>query len=724
MAKKKVTKEALKAMIADGLRNSAGYYGGELQRRREKALEYYLGYPMGNEVEGRSKVISTDIMDTVESMLPSMLKAFAGSSKVVKFEPVGPEDEAAAEMVSDYCNHIFLKDNPGILLMHEAFKDALLSGFGCFKTYWDEKVDVTTETYEGLTEEEMVLLLDDPEVEAVEHSVEEASGMGLVEGAPMAPASRFHDLKIRRTKRNKRVVVETVAPEDFYIERRARNIDEANFIAHRSRYTASDLVAMGYKRSVIDGIPSLDEEDFSTEKLLREQIDDSDFGNTQIGEDAHDPTRREIWLYDCYIKTDRNGDGIAEWVRVLAAGSGSYTILDEEEVTEPPFSVLIPIPMPHRFFGMSLADQLFEIQDMKTSLWRNYLDNIYVQSNHRVEVVEGMVNMEDALNSRPGGVVRVKQPGMMRELTTTPIGGQILEGLRYADEVKEVRTGVTRHSQGLDQDSLNPNQTATGIQLMLTMSQQRIEMIGRIFAEGGVKDLFKKILKLVVQHQQQERIVRIQNSWVPIDPSNWSTQYDVSILVGLGHGNDEKRAVALSNVLAAQKDLAANMGFGQGSLVQRNNVYAALMDMTKEGGVEGAKYFTAPAPDNSDVPAPQPDPNQMFMESQLAIEGKKLEVKQQEMQIEHEHKMHEMQAEMEMKRREFDIKLTELDQKMAIEREKISAQMEQTAAKIAADAEAGATKLAIEAEMARERLEHETHEKNKDREPLIMTEID
>ena len=163
---------------------------------------------------------------------------------------------------------------------------------------------------------------------------------------------------------------------------------------------------------------------------MREQLDDSDFGSSHNGGDAFDPTRRELWLYDCYIKCDRNGDGIAEWVRVLAGGSGAHTILDEEEVDGPPFATLIPIPMPHRFFGMSLADQLFEIQEIKTSLWRNYLDNVYVQSNHRVEVVEGMVNLEDALNSRPGGVVRVKQPGMIREMPTQAIGGQILEGLR------------------------------------------------------------------------------------------------------------------------------------------------------------------------------------------------------------------------------------------------------------------------------------------------------
>ena len=714
--RKKVTTQALKAIISDGLRNSAGYYGGELQRRREKALEYYLGYPMGNEIEGRSRVISTDVMDTVESMLPSLLKAFTSTNDVVKFEPVGPEDEAAAGVVSDYCNHIFLKDNPGVMLLHEVFKDALLSGFGCLKTQWVEKTDVTTEMYEGLTDEEMVLMLADKEVEAVEHTVnEEQVSLGSDDLSLEAPASRSHDLKIRRKKNTGRVVIESVAPEDLFIERRARTLEEANFVAHRARYTASDLVAMGYKKSVIDNIPSVSDEHLGTEQLLREGLDDSDFGNYQGGEDAHDPSRREIYLYDTYVKVDRNGDGIAEWVRVLAAGSGAYEILDEEEVAEPPFSCLIPIPMPHRFFGMSLADQLFTIQDIKTSLWRNYLDSVYIGNNHRHEVVEGMVNMDDMLNSRPGGIVRVKQPGMVRELQHSPVGPSVLEAMRYADEVKEVRTGVTKNAQGIHQDQLNPNATATGVKLMLGMAQQRIEMIGRIFAEGGVKDVFSKILKCVVMHQQQERMVRIHNQWVPMDPRNWDTQYDVTIQVGLGYGNDEKRALALTNVINAQKELAGNMGFGPGSIVSRQNVYASLTDLTKEGGIDGAKYFTQPAPDGSDMPQPQPDPNQTFMENQLKIEGEKLNVRREEIQAEQARKMQELEAELQMKGQELEMKMAEMNQRLAIEREKIAANIEQTAAKIAADAEAGASKLAVEAEMARERLEHETFEGDKDR---------
>lgn len=720
MAKrKKVTKETLKSLIAEGIRTSAGYHGGELQRRREKALEYYLSYPMGNEVEGRSAVISSDVMDTVESMLPSLLKPFTGSGEVVKFAPVGPEDEASAEQATKYVNHIFLKDNPGVQLLHEGFKDALLSGIGIFKTYYENKKDVTTETYENLSMEEVTLLLADPEVEAVEHSYEEqmSAELGLFDG-DVAPASTpsyssGHSVKIRRTKTKGRCVVETVAPEDFYIERKARTLDEANFVASRTRYTASDLIALGYKQSLVDQIPTLDEEDFTTEKLLREQIDDADFGGSHTGEDSYDPTRREIWLYDCYLKADRNGDGIAEWIRVLAGGSGSYLILDEEEVEEPPFSTIVPIPMPHRFFGMSIADQTFMIQDVKTSLLRNLLDNIYLQNNHRTEVVEGMCNMDDLLNSRPGGIVRVKQPGMVREMTAAPVGGDVLSALEYADQIKEVRTGVTKHSQGLDQDSLNPNQTATGVKLMLNMSQQRIEMIGRLFADGGVKDLFKKILKCVSMHQNQERVIRLNNQWVPMDPRNWNTEYDVTVMVGLGHGNDEMRVSALTNVLNAQKELAANMGFDSGSIVSRQNVYSALVDLVKEGGVEAEKYFTQPAPDGSDIPPPKPDANEMFMQSQMKIENDKLIIKREEMQIDHSEKMQELQAEMEIKQQEMQLKVMELEQKLAIEREKISADMEQTAAQIAADAESGSAKLEVEASLARERLEHQSIENDK-----------
>ena len=711
--RKKVTSENLKSIIADGIRNSAGYYGGELQRRREKGLEYYLGYPMGTEVEGRSKVISTDVMDAVESMLPSLLKAFIGSGDTVKFEPTGPEDEAQADQATDYCNFVFHKDNDGATLMHETFKDALLSGFGCFKTFWEEKESAATETYEDLSDEEVALLLSDPEVEAVEHTAEDEGGTSPVLGE-VAPAS--HSIKIRRKSKVGRVVVGTVAPEDFFIDRRARFLDEATFVADRNRYTASDLSALGYSKKVIDSIPAFDEEDFSTEKLLREQIDDADFGGGHADHGAFDPSRKEFWLYDCYIRVDRNGDGISELVRCLAAGSGTYVILEEEEVEDFPYAPLVPIPMPHRFFGMSLADQLFEIQDTKTALWRNLLDNVYLQNNQRNEVVDGMVNMSDLLNSRPGGVVRVKQPGMIKPMVATPVGNHILEALEYSDHVKEVRTGVTKHSQGIDTDQLNAGNTATGVKMVLGMAQQRVEMIARLFAEGGVKKLFKDILRLISTHQDAPRMVRLRNSWVPMDPRNWKTSYDVSISVGLGNGTDEQRIMALTQYLNAQKEIGANMGFGPGSLVSRKNVYDALIDMGKEAGLDAArKYFTEPAPDGSDIPKPQPDPNQMFMQSQLKIEGDKVALQRDKMQIEHQQEMQKLEMESQTKQAEMELKLAEMQQRMAIEREKISAGMEKTAAQISADAEAGSAKLEVEASLARERLEHQSFERERER---------
>lgn len=702
--RKRVSEEGLKAIIADGIRTSAGYQGGELQRRREKALEYYLGYPNGKEVEGRSSVLSTDVMDTVESMLPGLLKPFTAAGEVVRFDPVGPEDEAQADQATEYVNHVFLKKNNGFQLLHEGFKDALLSGIGVFYYYWDEREDVTRETYEGLPTEELVLLLADDNIEPVEHT-ERDDGL--------------HDVTIARTSQVGSVKIDTIAPEDFLIERKARFLEEANFVAHRVKTTASDLLAMGFSKAKVDSIQSHDEEDLSTERLLREGLDDSDFGNNSTGEDAFDDSRRQIWLYNCFVKTDRNGDGIAEIVNVLAAGSGSYEILDEQEVDDFPYACLIPIPMPHRFFGMSLADQLFEVQDIKTALWRSLLDNVYLSNNARHEVVEGQVNMNDMINSRPGGVVRVKAPGMINQLQSMPVAGQALSALEYADTVKENRTGVTKYNQGLDANSLN--QTATGVNLIMGMAQQRIEMIARLFAEGGIRDLFVGILKLVVQHQTRPEMVRLYNEWVPMDPRNWKTEYDITVNVGLGSGSQEQQVMVMNKILEIQREIASNMGMGQGSLVTRKNIYNSLKKMAEAAGLKDpASYFTPPAPDGSDEPQPQPDPNVVFMQTQLEIEREKLSVKMQEMQTKHAHDMHELNARMDLEREKMEMQ-------MALEREKLAVSMEETAAKIAADAEAGSTKLQVQAALEREKAELaavsqelDRAERQADKDPVVV----
>ena len=694
MAKfKKVTTEQLKGIVNDGIRTSAGYHGGELQRRREEALERYLGYKDGSEIEGRNQIISTDVMDTIESMLPPLLKPFTSTSDMVRFEPVGPEDEQAADQATQYANHVFLKQNDGFQLLHETFKDALLSGVGVFKFWWDEKIDVTSETYEGLTEEELTLLMNNPDVEATEHTFDETTGL--------------HDVKLRQEKKTGKVKVETVAPEDFLIERKARTLEEAQFVGHKIRVTQSDLIAMGYDREKVDKLSSYDEEELSTERLIREGLDDSDFGDNSTGDDTNDRSRRVIWLYECYIRTDRNGDGIAELVKILAAGSGTYDILDEEEVDALPFSVLIPIPMPHRFFGLSVADQVIPLQRIKTSLWRNLLDNVHLANNQRHEVVEGLVNMSDMMSSRPGGIVRTKQPGMIKPLTSQPVGGSILQALEYADAVKEERTGVTKYNQGLDSEALN--QTATGVNLIMGMAQQRILMIARLFAEGGIRSLFAGILRLVVTHQQQEQIVRIRNEWVPMDPRNWKTQYDITINVGLGSGSEQEQAQLMQLVLSTQEKLASQMGFGQGSLVSRKNVYNALKKLTETAGAKDATaYFTPPASDGSDQPEPKPDPNQMFMESQIQIEREKLQVQLKKMETEHEHQMHELEAKTSLEREKMQINAM-------LEREKMASQMEQTAAKIAADAEAGATRLQVQAHIERQKAERDAVDKEIDR---------
>jgi len=674
---KSLSKESLRAIVQAGLESSANYFGGQLQRRREKALDYYFGYPLGNEVAGRSTVVSTEVRDVIEGMLPGLLRPFTSAGDVVRFDPVGPEDEQAAEQATQYCNHVFKKMNSGFTLLHEGFKDALISGMGCFKVWWDEREEDVVEEYEGLSDEELTLLLDDADIEVVEHTL-------IIDDGVMPTTT--NNVRVKRVRQDGRIRIDTVAPEDFFIDRQARTLEEAQFVAHRVKYHASDLLAMGYSKKQIEKIPSSTNEEFGTETQIREALDDSNFGDGGPSEDAHDPSRREIWLYECYIRADRNGDGISERLKILAAGSGSYEILDIEEVDAFPFAVLIPIPMPHRFFGMSLADQLFDIQEIKTQLWRQLLDNLFSMNHQRSEVVEGQVNMADMLNSRPGGVVRVKAPGMIKPLVTQPAGNQIVAALEYADVVEERRTGYSRLNQGMDVNALGNNTTATGVNALVGMAQQRVEMMARIFAEGGVKNLFRLIFKLVQQHQQREQMLRLRNEWVVIDPRTWASQMDLSISVGLGTGTHDQQLAQISSVLSTQHTIASEMGMGEGSLVTRGNIYRTLIRQAELAGVPAPEaYYTQP-PEGPD-PQPGPAPADRFMESQIQVEMAKIEAGREKVRTAHEHEMHKLEAEV------------------LIKREEITARMEIEAAKLQASAEAGATKLEVEAALTRERIE-------------------
>ena len=584
-----MTPDELRAAVIAAAEQAVGWRDGRLARERARALDLYYARPLGNEVEGRSHVVSTDVADTVEWIMPSLMRIFASGSEIVRFEPVGPEDEAAARQATDYVNHVFQVDNPGFRILYTWFKDALLQRNGILKIWWDAARDVTTERYEGLADQELAILLGDPDVEPVAYTRRPDGG---------------HDVVVRRRRQAGRVRVTPVPPEEFLISREARDLDDARFVGHRVQRTASDLVADGFPRSLVDRLPAGEDWLQNAESVARRRDGD---GVWPALDDPADAAGRRITVIEGYLRVDFDGDGISELRQVTVAGN---ELLVNEPVDMVPFADLTPILMPHTWIGRSIADLVSDIQIIKSIVLRQALDNLYLVNNARIEVVEEQVNLDDLLTARPGGVVRVKQPGAIRPLDVPPVFQSALGMVEYLDSVRENRTGVTRYNQGLHADTLN--KTASGINRIMTAAEQRLELVARLFAETGVKRLFRLILRQVAKHQQGARILRLENRWVPMDPRSWNEQMDCTVTVGIGTGSRELTLASTSQLLALIEKIVALQGGVNGPIVGLEQVHNALVQLVEAMGLKGAERFfmdpaNRPPPPLPQPPAPSPD---------------------------------------------------------------------------------------------------------------------
>ena len=647
----KKSKQEILSVLSKEIHNASGYIGGELVARRKKSLEYYLGMPLGNEQEGRSQVVSNDVMDTVESLMPSLMKIFTSGDNVFQCEGVGPEDEEMARQASDYINHIFLKENNGFTSLYCAFKDALIQKNGILKVYWDNANKTEREEYTRLTDDEFNDLVSDAQVEVKNHSDYEES-ITDDRGQEIDKVT-LHDVVIHRTSLYGGVKIEPVPPEEFLIERRCKDLHSANFVCHRTNKTKTELVEMGFDPDIVEGLPTGDPDFYTEDKFIRHQnVDFSHADNTG------DKTTEDVLIHECYVKMDLDGDGKAELVKIIVAGDGKQ-LLDIEEIDTIPFISMTPVIMPHRFHGRSIAELVEDIQLIKSTVMRQMLDNMYLTNNNRVAIQDGQVAMDDLLTNRPGGIVRTKQPpqNVMMPIQAQPITEQASGMLAYLDAVKETRTGVSKTSQGLNADSLN-NKTATGMNQVLTQSQMRMELIARIFAETGVKDLALKIFELVCKYQNKEKIVRIRGKYVPMRPYEWKDRVNVTVHVGLGSGSKEQQLIMVNAILERQMQAINLQQNVYGPMVNLRNIYNSLKKLVENAGMNSVEpFFMDPDVGASQMPPLPPKPPTEFEKVTLA-------------QVQGENQRAQLKANTEVKRIEstmrealldFELKIKELE---------------------------------------------------------------
>ncbi len=672
--------EEFASVVGSAIDDAADYIDGYVAPARAQATEYYRGDPLGNEEEGRSTIVMTEVRDTVQAIIPSLLRIFTASEQVVEYAPRTEATVEQAAQATDYVNFVFYNDNPGFSILHQTFKDALVNKTGIIKWRWSEDTEISEAEYTGLDEASLNMLLQDPTVELVEaeQTVVQEAQIGP-DGMMISPQIVTYEVTIKRNIPKNKIVIETLPPEEFLIARDARDIETASYVGHRSLKTVSELVAMGYDREEIEEYAG-EGDVFSLN--YEAQVRNPAVSSLTTESDNPDPTMRRVMYVESYIRIDKDGDGIAELRKVCSIGGG-YHVLHEEIVPDAPFAFFCPDPEPHMVIGQSIADQTMDLQRIKSAIVRNTMDSLAQVIHPRTVVVEGQVNMDDVMNNETGAIIRARAPGMVQALAEPFVGQNAMPIIAYMDEVRAQRTGISAASQGLNPDVLQST-TKAAVTATVQGAQERIELIARLFAENGMKRLFKGLLRMLIMHQDKPRMVRLRGKWVEVDPRYWDADMDVQVNVALGHGTDTDKLQFLTMVSQKQEQIMQMLG-PDNPLVDVSQYRNTLAQICTLAGFKDAARYFKPV-DMAQVQQMQaaasqnqpPDPAQQMVQ----IEATKAQAQQQIEMLKTQNDREEMvlKAQLEREKMQIDmmLRLAEIEAKYGtqIDAARIKAQID------------------------------------------------
>lgn len=571
----KMTDDDIRAYIEARVSKTLSTSDSELRGQREKALDFYYGRPLGNEIEGRAQVVSKDLMDTIEWMMPSLMRVFS-MSESVQFDPVGPEDEALAKQETAYVNHVLWKKNPGFTIIHNSIKDGLMQKQGYAHYEWEDTQKVVYDEYEGLTEEQLVMLAESLQQKGEAEPIAQKQ----------AEDGTWH-VKFRLKSKYGCAKVEIIPPDDMLVDSECRgDVKLAKLAGHFRRITRSDLIEeLGLTKAQAKEVKSYSRSENTGERLARDTVGEStDFS---LEDNELDWASQEVELLKCYTRLDVDGDGIAEMRTFLVHGEG---VLENKECNEIQYCSFTPSIIPHRHTGLSMYDLMEDLQRIKTALQRGLLDNVYFTMNPRIGYDKNTVDVNTLMINRPGGHIAVDGPPGMALMASpiSPMAGQLLPVIDYFDAVKETRTGVGRITSGVDADVLAQSTKGAYVDAK-SAANQRIEMIARIYAETFLAPLFSGLHKLLSHHQDWATRFKMRNEWVEVNPSEWQERTDMTVSVGLGNANREEVRNNLIFLGSAQERAAQIPG-----LVQPQNVFNLFSRIQSELGFEGAAFITDP----------------------------------------------------------------------------------------------------------------------------------
>ena len=669
---------------------------------RITASDYFNGRPFGNEEDGRSQVVSRDVRDTIALMMPQIMRTFFGTQRVVEYQPRYPEDVPNAEQASDYVNQVVLgTDNPtSFQTFYSIIKDSLIKRVGIAKVDWERREEVEHEEYTGLDDQALQALLSDPDIEG--SSIESYPDPDFVQpdtppptegvsptGEPQVQPQdmevpMLHDVVIRRLSVEGSVIFEALPPEEFLIDRRAKSVEDATIVAHRRYLTVSELVSMGYNfDEMLDLAGDADEFDTNMEFLSRHPL--GSYASSDEGGEAN----RKVLYIEAYAKVDFSGSGITSLRRFCCAGN-HHQLLHHSPVNDIPFVVFSGYPEPHFWRGNSVADLTMDVQLVKSSILRNMLDSLAKSIHPDTWLIEGQVNIDDALSNKVGKLVRTRSAGAIGELNKSFNGKEAFPMLDYMDRMKEDRTGMSKASMGLDPDALQSTEKSA-VSATMASSQAQIELLCRVFAENGMKPLFKKILKLLHNHQEKARMVRLRNSWIPIDPRVWDIGMDVSVNVALGMGTTQEKMQMLAGLSVKQEKILQEQG-DTNPFVTNEQYHHTLSKMTELSGFKDVQSFWSNPKDFQPPPPepPEPTPDEIFATAQADKVRADIELDKQKFGLDQEKMIRDDDLQRDKLDSDVGLKTQEMENKYktSIDMTEIKGNMEKDREKIRADAQA------------------------------------
>lgn len=689
-------------VVASLVRDCESYRDQQMPART-RSMEYYDGKMLDTPSDdGRSKVVSRDVRAEIKKVLPSIVRIVLGGGKVVEYEPVNEQDEQGAQQATDYVNYLAFPESDGPDAVHDAIDDALRLRNGVLKWWQDEKIDVKVSMHSGLDDMAFQQLVAGDDVEVLEHTATQEA----IEAQPGLPQqATLHDVRIRRRIKKSRAKIAAVPLDQFLIHPDAISITESPIVGEGCRIRRTDLVAMGYDRETVWNLPTAGA---SKNEDVEEQTRRRDIG---IKDDMTDKAMQEVEYYDLLVRVDADGDGIAELRRLIFAGGLTEDrLLDNQEWDEIHYADIVCERRPHQWEGNSITDDVAEIQRIKTVLLRQTLDNLYWQNNMQPVVQEGrIVNPEAVTNPTFGLPIRVSDGTDVRsalQYNIVPfVGDKSFQMLQYLDVEKHDRTGITDASSGLSPDALQ-NMTAKASAMIEQAGIGQTEMMVRTIA-NCLKPVFRGLLKLIIQHQDQPRTVRLRGKWVPFDPRTWNSDMDATVNTGLGAGTRERDMMMMNIVVGMQQKLLEAFGPSNNPYVKPNQLYNGIAKTVEASGLKSVdQYFSNPSPEEiqalAQAAASKPTPEQEKTQGAIAVENAKGQVQialaDKKMMIEASKEREQRDADLVIKQAELEKETqkslheaalkAETDQaKLAIEREKIESHERIEYAKIAANAE-------------------------------------